>query len=44
MVARRPVNPVRSRGGGLGVMRLRLGRRLVYLLPVAQRTETFTYI
>ena len=41
VVARRPVE-IRSVPGGVSVMRLRLGRRLVNLLPLAQRTKTFT--
>ena len=41
LVARRPVNPGPFQGGE-SVMRHRLGRRLVNLLPLAQRTKTFT--
>ena len=42
VVARRPVE-IRSVPGGESVMRLRLGRRLVNLLPLAQRTKTLKY-
>ena len=34
---------IRSVPGGESVMRLRLGRRLFNLLPLAQRTKTFTW-
>ena len=34
---------IRSAPGGESVMRLRLGSRLVNLLPLAQRIETFTH-
>ena len=43
VVARRPVK-VQSILGGESVVRLRLGRRLVNRLPVAQRTKTLTNI
>ena len=33
---------IRSVPGGESAMRLRLGRRLINLLPLAQRTKTFT--
>ena len=37
-----PLGIPERNSGTYGVMRLRLGRRLVYLLPLAQRTKTLT--